>query len=212
MRFYVYKHTSRTSGKSLLRRFVTEILDGFAGSMPPGGGNMRYDVAVRPKATDDEQFDVDYEPDPELKNNPYVDPRKRNNVTEQVAIAGQKLAACVLIVAEDGKVLAVSRRDDPTMFGLPGGKVDPGETVEAAAYRELEEETGLVARDLKHIFTRHGDDDGFTTYTFAGKVGGEIASDEEGVIRWCSVATLCDPETSPFAPYNRRLFNMLGML
>lgn len=172
---------------------------------------MRYDVAVRPKASDDEQFDVDYEPEPELKNAPYIDPRKKNNVTEIVAVAGQKLAACVLIVAADGKVLAVSRRDDPSMFGLPGGKIDPGETPEQAAYRELEEETGLKAHDLVHIFTRHGDGDGYTTYTFTGKVDGDFFSEEEGVIKWVTIETLCDPLSSPFAPYNRRLFAMLGM-
>jgi 8-oxo-dGTP diphosphatase len=33
---------------------------------------------------------------------------------------------------------------DPEKWGFPGGHVEPGESPEAAAYRELEEETGVV--------------------------------------------------------------------
>ncbi len=33
---------------------------------------------------------------------------------------------------------------DPEKWGFPGGGVEPGETWEAAAYRELEEETGIA--------------------------------------------------------------------
>ena len=39
-----------------------------------------------------------------------------------------------------------ARYDD---WGLPKGKLDPGETVEEAALREVEEETGLVCRLLR---------------------------------------------------------------
>ena len=50
-------------------------------------------------------------------------------------------ATCV--VTRDGKLLLVA--DSKSIFMLPGGGVDPGETIEIAAARELLEETGLIA-------------------------------------------------------------------
>lgn len=121
-----------------------------------------------------------------------------------------KRAACVLIVAEDGKVLAVSRKDNPNAWGLPGGKVDPGETEEQAAGRELQEETGLTAKKLSQVFS--ADDGEYMTTTFACEAEGEIDTTESGVIRWVEPAILLDPTTSPFSGYNKALFQRLGRI
>jgi len=55
-----------------------------------------------------------------------------------------KLAACA-VVEKDGKVLLTKRDLKPRKgkWALPGGHVDRGEVVEAAAVRETEEECGI---------------------------------------------------------------------
>lgn len=60
------------------------------------------------------------------------------------------LAATSVIPVRDGKVL-LQRRADTGQWGYPGGYLEPGETPEESAKRELLEETGLIAHTL-HLF------------------------------------------------------------
>lgn len=54
----------------------------------------------------------------------------------------------VVLFNEEGKVLLEKRSDDG-FYDFPGGAIDLKETAEEAAKRELNEETGLVADNLK---------------------------------------------------------------
>lgn len=55
--------------------------------------------------------------------------------------------ASVALVGPGGRILLQERDSapliDPDRWGYPGGSVEEGETFEQAAYRELEEETGV---------------------------------------------------------------------
>ncbi|QBX33511.1 NUDIX domain-containing protein [Paracoccus liaowanqingii] len=58
------------------------------------------------------------------------------------------VVAVLAVVLRDGHALLVQRANPPDagFWGFPGGKVDAGETLLAAAERELREETGVIAR------------------------------------------------------------------
>lgn len=47
-------------------------------------------------------------------------------------------------ISREQKFLVISRRNDTTKWGLPGGKVDPGESNIKAVQRETVEETGMI--------------------------------------------------------------------
>lgn len=119
-----------------------------------------------------------------------------------------RAAGC--LVVKDGKVLAVSRKDDHTKFGIPAGKADGDETTEQTAIRELFEETGLVGSNLKFVFACvcKGKKD-YWTVTYTADISGNIhESTDEGVVKWVSPEELI---AGPFGEYNKALFNAVGI-
>ena len=61
-----------------------------------------------------------------------------------------------VIIEYEGGVVLILRKNPPPGWALPGGFVDYGETVDAAAHREAREETNLDLTDLK-MFSVYSD-------------------------------------------------------
>jgi 8-oxo-dGTP diphosphatase len=122
-----------------------------------------------------------------------------------------KLAATALIyknVILDGKVLGVSRKTDPNDFGLPGGKVDEGETLYDAMVREVKEETGLTVLKAKPLFFRE-DTDFVAVVYLVEKYYGEISTDEAGAVKWIDFEVL---KQGSFGDYNTMLEQQIQFL
>ena len=66
------------------------------------------------------------------------------------------MAAAVAVIMEcRGKILFGVRKHEPSrgMLDLPGGFVDPGETAEEAARREVKEELNLDIQGMRYLFS-----------------------------------------------------------
>jgi purine-nucleoside phosphorylase len=59
----------------------------------------------------------------------------------------------IIIELKDGKIVLIRRKNPPLGWALPGGFVDYGESMEAAAIREAEEETSLKVHLVRQLHT-----------------------------------------------------------
>jgi len=118
-----------------------------------------------------------------------------------------KKASVMLVLNEEGLILGVSRRNDSTKFGLPGGKLEDNETPEEAGIRETFEETGIKVNSCVEIYKREepaGSPGGFPFYTYcfyATNWEGNPTSSDEGEVKWLETTNLIG-NTGAFAEYN----------
>lgn len=125
------------------------------------------------------------------------------------------LVAAAALVDADGRVLIAQRPEGKQLAGLwefPGGKVEAGETPEAALIRELEEELGIaVKRDCLSPFV-------FASHAYEGfhllmplylcrRWEGFVQRREHADLKWVKPSALFDhpmpPADAPLCAYLR---------
>jgi len=104
-----------------------------------------------------------------------------------VSYVDPKIAAGVL-VERAGRLLLVRRNHEPALgrWSFPSGYVDAGEVIEAAAAREVQEETGLDVRltRLLGVYSSAGEQVVFVAYAGEAPAGEARAGDEVSEARW----------------------------
>ncbi|MBW6416291.1 8-oxo-dGTP diphosphatase MutT [Celeribacter sp. PS-C1] len=127
------------------------------------------------------------------------------------------LVSAVALIDIEGRVLLAQRPEGKSMAGLwefPGGKVEPGETPEAALVRELHEELGIETWNsclAPLTFASHSYDDFHLMMPlFACRKWNGVPTPREGqVLKWVKARDLRDypmpPADVPLIPILRDL-------
>jgi 8-oxo-dGTP diphosphatase len=112
------------------------------------------------------------------------------------------LTVDIVLATREGRprVLLIQRKYEPFAgtWALPGGFVNEGETLAAAARRELREETGLEVKELEQLYTAGDpgrDPRGWTVSTvFLARVDADLlrpaAADDAGAVSWFALERL----------------------
>ena len=109
------------------------------------------------------------------------------------------------VIARDDRLLVCQRPSHKRHGGLwefPGGKIEPGETNEAAARRELGEELGVEVTEVRDVEFAIADPGSTFVIEFAEvEIAGEPICHEHEDLAWCTPLQL---ESMNMAPTDRR--------
>ncbi|MGI3903789.1 MAG: NUDIX hydrolase [Janthinobacterium lividum] len=131
---------------------------------------------------------------------------------DQRAYPSRPFLAASVAVFRNGLVLLAERAVPPgaRCFSLPGGLVEPGETIREAALRELREETGVEAEIVgfnDHVEVIERDSEGrvaahFVVTSFVARwVSGEATTGPEALrTLWIAPDAVDDLATTPQLP------------
>ncbi|WP_085066359.1 NUDIX domain-containing protein [Catenuloplanes japonicus] len=128
----------------------------------------------------------------------------------------QRPAVAAAVIVDRGRVLMVRRRvaEGSLSWQFPAGKVEPGETVEQAAAREAEEETGVTVRPTRTLGERvHPATGRLMHYVVCEVISGtaQVGDEKElAEVAWCDRAALAERVPYPlFGPAQEHLDGLL---
>ena len=117
-----------------------------------------------------------------------------------------KQAVCILIVDDIKNLfLSVSLKEDHSDMNMPGGKVEPNESLIEASIREVKEETGFDVYNLEFMY--QGADKNFNVVTYyTNDFKGKLATQENHVVRWLPLIHLT--KSKQWTEYNTIIYNL----
>ena len=133
---------------------------------------------------------------------------------DKMASSAIQLISAVALIDSDGRVLLAERPEGKIFAGyweFPGGKIETGETPEAALIRELDEELGVDTKDsclaplgfVSHPYDTHHM---VLLLYVCRKWSGRPQPKEGGQLKWVAPARLRDFE---MPPANKELISVI---
>lgn len=119
--------------------------------------------------------------------------RYRKGTTDMTRIENVELTVLCLIQTEDAYLLQDRVKKDWKGYTLPGGHVEPGESIVEAVVREMKEETGLTVHHPKLCGLKQFpiDNGRYLVFLFeTDEFEGELCSSEEGTMHWVKKSDL----------------------
>lgn len=127
-------------------------------------------------------------------------------------VASLRAATMLIITNQEGKILLLKRSGTGWMdghWGLPGGKVDHGESIKQAAIREAKEEVGIdiTKQDLQLALLGHNLSDGnywMHAIFIVNKYEGTITNAEPHMhseLGWFDIGMLPEPTIATTVGY-----------
>ena len=117
--------------------------------------------------------------------------------------------AVVAVVVQRGERYLLGLRPAHKHHGglweFPGGKLEPGETLAAAARREVHEELRAQLSSLGEVLAVMSEE-GIELHFVAAQLVGEPTALEHDSLRWCDLMEL---RTLPLAPMDRRFVDQM---
>lgn len=90
------------------------------------------------------------------------------------------IVVALVVIEREGKILLVRQNYGPQYWSLPGGVMEPGESIDQTAIREVREETGLDI-GLKRVVGLYSkpSENGLAVCFEGEQIGGVLAADNE---------------------------------